>query len=290
MLDLLRSCRPKQWLKNLIVFAAPAAAGVLGKGNTFGRVAASLAAFVLTASGLYLLNDVADIESDRAHPRKRMRPIAAGRVSVFAARATAAVAIAAGLGIGLAIRPLVCGLIALYVVLTLLYTYGLKHEEVVDILIVASGFLLRAGAGAAAADVPVSSWFLTVMTFGALLLASGKRSSELQRAGDEASQARPVLSGYSERYLEHVGVIATAGSLIGYALWAFDRHETLGGRHTWLFDLSVLPFAGAMLRYLLLIDSGVTEAPEDALFTDRILLLFGIAWAAVFLAAVWSIP
>lgn len=277
---LLASMRPKQWIKNALVFAAPAAAGVLGQASVAVAVVTTFVAYCAVASGLYLINDVVDVESDRAHPRKHRRPLAAGDISTRQALTAAAVLLAGGLGLAVVVRPLVALLMLTYIVVTLAYSRRLKHVEVVDLLAIASGFVLRAGAGAAAAEVPVSSWFLTVTAFGALAMAAGKRSSELRRAGELAGASRPVLAGYSTEYLHQVQTIAVGGALLGYALWAFEQAGD-NGSGGWL-ELSVVPFAGALLRYLLIMNRGQAEAPEEALFSDRVLAVMGLVWAALF--------
>lgn len=274
--------RPKQWVKNALVFAAPTAAGVLTDGPVLLAVVATFVAFSAVASGLYLVNDVVDAEADRAHPRKHRRPVAAGEVTPSQALAVAGALLAGGSALALLVRPLVALLVVAYVAVTLLYSWRLKHVEVLDLLAIASGFVLRAGAGAAAAEVPVSSWFLTVMAFGALAMAAGKRSSELHRAGPDAGLSRPVLAGYSTAYLHQVQAIAVGGALLGYALWAFEEARLEGAPTGWVLELSVAPFAAALLRYLLIMDRGRAEAPEEALFSDRTLAVVGAIWVVLF--------
>lgn len=276
---LLRSARPRQWIKNVLVFAAPAAAGVLGDASVVGSVLLAFVAFCAVASGVYLVNDVHDAEADRTHPRKHARPIAAGIVSPVQALVASAVLFAGGLGLAVAVRPLLAVLLVIYVAVSLAYSWGLKHIEVVDLIAIASGFVLRAGAGAAAAEVPVSSWFLTVMAFGALAMAAGKRSSELRRAGEAAGASRRVLAGYSAEYLHQVQTIAVGGALLGYALWAFEYVRL---ERSTLLELSVVPFAVALLRYLLIMNRGHAEAPEEAIFSDRVLAIVGVVWAVFF--------
>lgn len=286
---LLVAMRPKQWVKNGLVLAAPTAAGVITEGAVLVEVLATLVAFCAVASGLYLINDVGDVESDRTHPRKHRRPVAAGDLSSTQALTAAAVLLAGGLAVSLAVRPLVAALVLAYVAVTTLYSWRLKHVEVIDLLAIASGFVLRAGAGAAAAEVPVSSWFLTVTAFGALAMAAGKRSSELHRAGADAGLSRPVLAAYSTEYLHQVQTIAVGGALLGYALWAFEESRLEDPTSGWWLELSVAPFAAALLRYLLLMSRGRAEAPEDALFADRTLAVVGLVWAVLFATGVGAL-
>ncbi len=284
LVGVLVSLRPRQWTKNALVFAAPAAAGVLFEWPVLWRVVAAFAVFCAAASAVYLVNDVADAEADRQHPRKRSRPVAAGALPVPVAVAAAVVLATGSIVGGLLITPMLAGIVATYLVVSLSYSAGLKHVAVVDLLLVGSGFVLRAWAGAAAADIPVSPLFVTVMAFGALAMAAGKRSSELARAGDGAAGSRRVLASYTPGFLVQVETIAVGGALVGYLLWAFDVSEQAGGS-PWV-ELSVVPFALALLRYLLSVSMGEAEAPEEALFADRVLAAAAVVWAGLFVAGV----
>ena len=282
---LLRALRPRQWVKNVLVAAAPAAAGVLFELANVWPLLATFATFCAVSSAVYLLNDVADLTSDRAHPRKRHRPIAAGLVAPSTALAVAGVLAVGGLVGALLVRPLLGLVVLTYLAVSAGYSLGLKHVPVIDLLAVASGFVLRAAAGAAAIDIPVSSWFLTVMAFGALAMAAGKRSSELGRSGAEAGASRPVLEQYTGSFLLQVETVAIGGALVGYALWAFDPSARPGGPPAWL-ELSVVPFAAALLRYLWAISQGRAEAPEEAVFADSVLGCAVVVWTGLFLAGV----
>src|SRR4051794_18763381 len=172
---IVRALRPKQWLKNVLVLAAPGAAGVLGQGDVLANVALAFVAFCAASSGTYLLNDVRDVEADRLHPRKRARPIAAGTVPGWLAVALAVVLLVAGLVVAASVGVKLLVVLAAYIALTSSYTLWLKHIEVVDIVAIASGFILRAVAGGAAAGVPLSRWFIIVASFGSLFIVAGKR-------------------------------------------------------------------------------------------------------------------
>jgi decaprenyl-phosphate phosphoribosyltransferase len=248
------------------------------------RVAAIFVVFCLASSAVYLLNDVIDVEADRLHPRKRFRPIAAGIVPKGLAIGTAIVLAVVSITAGLLVEPLAGGLVAVYLAISVAYCLGLKNIAVLDLLNVAAGFVLRAGAGAAALTIPVSSLFLTVMAFGALAMAAGKRSSELAAAAGSHPSTRPVLASYTPSFLLQIEAIAIGGALIGYMLWAFEVSEEVG--RSPFVDLSVIPFALALLRYLLLVSRGEAEAPEEAIRSDRILAIAGAIWAALFLAGV----
>ncbi|MFC7386900.1 decaprenyl-phosphate phosphoribosyltransferase [Sphaerisporangium rhizosphaerae] len=262
-----RACRPRQWLKNVLVFAAPAAAGVLTTPAGLRDTLIAFVAFCLAASGTYLLNDAADAEADRRHPRKRLRPIAAGIVPVGLARVAGVLFIAAApalavLAGGWRLPAAVAG----YVVLTLAYTYWLKHEAVVDLVAVAGCFLIRAFAGALAVDVPVTSWFLVVVSLGSLQVVVGKREAEMRNQGTAGTRA--TLVTYTPSYLAHVRSMASGAMIVTYCLWALQIHADT------LYGVSIVPFVLIILRHNLLVDRGVGEEPEELALHDRPLQLY----------------
>jgi 4-hydroxybenzoate polyprenyltransferase len=178
-----KAVRPRQWVKNLLVFAAPLAA--LGGPDTYdyrtvlGRVSVAFVVFCMAASSIYLVNDARDVEADRAHPTKRFRPIAAGVLPVGIAYGIAAALAAGCLAISWWLTPQLAAVMAVYLVIQLAYCFGLKHQAVLDISILSSGFLIRAIAGGVAGGIPLSQWFLLVMAFGSLFMAAGKRFAEV---------------------------------------------------------------------------------------------------------------
>ncbi|WP_372500252.1 decaprenyl-phosphate phosphoribosyltransferase [Sphaerisporangium perillae] len=262
-----RACRPRQWLKNVLVFAAPAAAGVLTTPAGLRDTLVAFAAFCLAASGTYLLNDAADAEADRRHPRKRLRPIAAGIVPVGLARVAGVLFIAAApafaaLAGGWRLPAVVAG----YVVLTLSYTYWLKHEAVLDLVAVAGCHLIRAFAGAVAVDVPVTSWFLVVISLGSLQVVVGKREAEMRNQGTNGTRA--TLVTYTPSYLAHVRSMASGAMIVTYCLWALQIHADT------LYGASIVPFVLIVLRHNLLVDRGIGEEPEELALHDRPLQLY----------------
>jgi decaprenyl-phosphate phosphoribosyltransferase len=281
----LRSLRPRQWLKNVLVVAAPGAAGVLFDGDVIGSVALAFVAFCLVSSGTYLLNDARDLEADRLHPRKRFRPIAAGIVSVRMAVGLGIALIAAGLAVAAAVRLELLIVVAAYILLTTSYTLWLKHVEVVDIVAIASGFIMRAVAGGAAADVPLSRWFIIVASFGSLFMVAGKRHGEHIDLGDDGGAVRATLGAYSRNYLKHVWTMASGVTIAAYCLWAFEMAPA--GAGVPLYELSIVPFVTFMLRYAMLLEAGHGEAPEDVVLGDRVLLVVAAVWIAVFGAGVY---
>ncbi len=285
---LLRLARPKQWAKNVLVFAAPGAAGVLDNAQPFVDSLIAFACFCLAASGTYFVNDARDAEADRRHPTKRNRPVAAGVVPVPVAYAGGAVLIAGAVALSFAASAPLALTVAGYVALTTAYSAVLKNVAVVDLVTVAAGFVLRAVAGAAATDVPISDWFFLVTSFGSLFMVSGKRAAEASEMGDGAPGFRSVLSAYSESYTAYLRAVSSGAVLVAYCLWAFEKQVLSAAWVPW-YQLSILPFVMAVLRYALVLDQGRTgSAPEDIVLGDRTLQVIGVAWVVVFGIGVYT--
>jgi decaprenyl-phosphate phosphoribosyltransferase len=279
------ACRPRQWSKNLLVLAAPAAAGILFNPEVPGRLAVTFASFCAIASAIYLINDVHDRDEDRAHPRRRLRPIAAGEVSVTLALAVAATLAITGLAMQFVVTPWLAVVGLAYLALTVSYTFWWRDVAVADLAAIAGGFVLRALAGGVATDVTVSRWFLLVTSFGALFIVTGKRYVELRASGN-GTIARRALAEYSERYLRFVIGLAATVATTAYCLWAFQRSHQ--ARLSW-YELTVIPFVLWLLRYALLLERGDGEAPEETVFGDAFLLTMTAAWTALFLAGVYVV-
>ncbi len=280
---LLQAMRPRQWLKNVLVVAGPLAAGSLWQVSGLLAVLLAFVAFILVASAIYLINDVIDRDLDRNHPVKRYRPIAAGTVSVRLALTTAVVLLvvahAGALLLGEVGLTVVLGC---YTGLQLAYCLWLKNQPVIDLVIVSSGFLLRALAGGVAAGISMSPWFLLVASFGSLFMVAGKRYSEVRLVGEGADATRRSLQEYSASYLRFVWGVAASASIIFYALWAFDLVREFP---IWP-QLSVAPFAIALLRYAVDIDRGGAGEPESVVLGDRVLQLLGVLWLGLFTVGV----
>ena len=283
---IVKALRPRQWVKNLLVFAAPLAA--LGKdvhyshGLVATHVGIAFVAFCMAASCIYLINDAQDVEADRAHPTKRFRPIAAGVVPVSLAYGLAVVLGVAALAISWWVTPNLAIVIAVYLAIQLAYCFGLKHQAVLDICIVSSGFLLRAIAGGVAAGIPLSQWFLLVMAFGSLFMAAGKRYAELQLAERTGAKIRRSLESYTSTYLRFVWTLSATAVVLCYGLWAFERDGATG---SW-FVISMIPFTIAILRYAVDVDGGMAGEPEEIALRDRVLQLLALAWIGSVVAAV----
>jgi decaprenyl-phosphate phosphoribosyltransferase len=281
---LVRLARPKQWVKNVLVIAAPAAAGVLGEATPLFRTAIAFVCFCLAASGTYYINDALDVEADRRHPTKRFRPVASGAVSVRTAIVGGIVLIAASIGLSFAARWQLAFIVGGYVLQTMLYSLWLKHEAILDLACVASGFVLRTIAGGVAVGVTISPWFLIVAGSASLFMVTGKRHAELVELGDRAVGTRRALEMYSRSFLNYVRAVASSVTVLAYCLWAFEKSSTVGSP-VW-FQLSIVPFVLGILRYALLLEQGGGGAPEELVLSDRVLLVLGALWAVLFGIAV----
>lgn len=266
--------RPRQWVKNLLVLAAPLAAGTLLEPDVLGPTLLALLCFCLLSAAVYLVNDCLDLDADRLHPTKQHRPIAAGELSRRTALTTAVVLGLTALVVAWLTEPNLGLLLVCYLSLQLLYTLWLKHEPVVDLAIVASGFLLRALAGGVAVGLPISQWFLLVSGFGSLFIVAGKRFSEIRALGTDG-RTRPSLVRYTESYLRFVWSLAASATVLSYSLWAFAESDPNGV--PW-HSISIAPFVLGMLRYSVDIDAGKAAEPEDIVWGDGVLQVIGVGW------------
>ena len=284
---LLRTARPKQWVKNVLVFAAPGAAGVAVNPETLAPIFGAFLAWCLVSSGTYFLNDAADVAADRLHPRKRHRPVAAGIVPVLMAEIVAVLLIVAGIGLPLAWGASgVTAVIATYAAVTISYSLWLKDEPVIDLAAVASGFVLRAISGGVAAGVPISNWFLIVASFGSLFMVAGKRHAEHVDLRDDRGAHRATLEAYSLGYLRYVRSVSSSVAITAYCLWAFEKAEAASSGL--FFQLSIVPFVMAILRYALILDAGRGGAPEEIVLSDRTLQLLGLGGVVLFTGGVYA--
>ncbi|MFF3498760.1 decaprenyl-phosphate phosphoribosyltransferase [Streptomyces sp. NPDC003247] len=284
---LLRTARPKQWVKNTLVVAAPAAAGRLFSWTALTELALVFALFTACAAAVYLINDARDADADRAHPVKRHRPVAAGQVPVPLAHAVGgALAVLAPATAAWLTSPAVAALLAAYLAMQLAYCVSLKHVLVVDLVVVTTGFLMRAMVGGLALGIPLSRWFLITTGFGALFMVSAKRYSEaVQMAGKEGA-TRALLTEYTTGYLRFVWQLAAGVAVLGYCLWALEEGGVpYPGVLPWR-QLSVVAFILAVLRYAVFADRGTAGEPEEVVLGDRALTLIGAAWAAMYGLAV----
>jgi decaprenyl-phosphate phosphoribosyltransferase len=277
---IIRTSRPRQWPKNLLVFAAPLAGGVLGQPGALVRTAVAGVAFLLASAAVYAANDVADAERDRVHPVKRSRPVAAGELPERRALALAAgcavLALVAGLASGV---PMLSAAVAGYLAISFLYSLGLKHVPGVEAVLVASGFLLRVLGGAAAARVDLSGWFLLVCSTGALGVAIAKRHTERVALARESVRHRPVLRSYSAPALRRSQHVAFALMTACYLLWASGEPAGIRPWHL----ISAIPLAAALCRFAFLTGRATVRPVEDLIMRDGAMLGWEIVWLSLFM-------
>jgi decaprenyl-phosphate phosphoribosyltransferase len=282
--SLVATARPRQWIKNVLVFAAPATAGVLLQPAALAKAMIAFVAFSLASSAMYFLNDVKDRVRDAAHPTKRLRPMAAGDLSrrdawmaAVVLMATAVVTAAAGAGV-----PLAAAVVA-YLVLVTAYTYWLKDVVLVDVVAVAATFVLRAAAGGLAVGVYLSSWFLLVACFGALFVVTGRRFAEYRALEGRRGHHRRTLDDYSEPMLRSMLTSSSTVTITAYCLWAFEGQ---GSRNV-LAALSIIPFVLGIYRYAMLGEAGSGGSPEDVFLRDRFLQITCVLWLSFVVAGVY---
>lgn len=276
--------RPRQWVKNVLILVAPGAAGDLGHGSIIGHVIVAFIAFCAVSSGSYLLNDLRDREADLRHPTKRHRAIAAGQVATPIVVAAMIALFVLGFALPFAIsRPggllLILGI---YLAVSILYSIWVKEIAVIELASVASGFFLRAYAGAVACHIYVSSWFLVVVSFGAFFIVVGKRSSELAHVSADSGGTRKVLSEYTPEFLHSALTLSATVAVTGYCLWAFDTSSSgLSSvrHHIVPIRLSVVPVVLAILFVMRTSESTEGQAPEDLILKNHTVQLLLVVWA-----------
>jgi 4-hydroxybenzoate polyprenyltransferase len=282
--------RPRQWTKNLIVYMAflfsidlewqvsdPSSWAPL-----LGWTTMTFVLFCLVSSADYLINDIVDAESDRLHPEKRRRPIAAGLLSERAALVWAAGLAAVAVGMGFALTPWlgwhVGAAISGYLALMLAYTFVLKHIVLMDMMAIGAGFVLRAMTGALAIDAPISPWLYVVTALGALFMVIHKRQAELKLLESSAGGHRPILEEYSPEMLDQMASLVTASTLISYGLYTFTA-ENLPENDSMMLTIPFVLYG--LLRYLYLVhQKHAGGSPEEILLTDRPLLIDILLWLA----------
>jgi len=292
MFALLQALRPKQWTKNLLVFAGVVFSQHLGEPALVLRAFAGFVAFSLLAGSVYIINDLRDVEQDRHHPRKKLRPIASGRLSPTVAKIAVvplvviAITLAWWLGQAFTITALI------YLVVNFAYSSGLKHQVVLDVFLVALGFVLRAIAGVqllipVAPETAISPWLLVCTFFGALFLALAKRRREVTNAGDQAGRQRDVLKHYTPEMLDGMLLVSAATSLMSYALYTIWP-ATVEKFHTEALIATVPFVAYGIFRYLFLVRTAEnTEDPSQVLLSDRPLAVCVLLYLATAVAIIY---
>ena len=279
---LLSALRPRQWVKNGLITVAPGAAGVLSHDNVIGHVIVAFVAFCAVSSAMYVLNDLRDLEADRQHPTKQYRAIASGQLRPGLAKGALVALLIIGFALPFTIyRPAGLLLIlGIYVAISVLYSLWVKEIAVIELVSVASGFFLRAYAGAVACHIYVSSWFLVVVSFGAFFLVVGKRSSELSHLG--AGGTRKVLSEYTAEFLHSALTMSATVAVTGYCLWAFDTSSTgLSSiqHHIIPIRLTVVPVVLAILFVMRDSESASGQSPEDLVLKNHTVQALLLVWA-----------
>ena len=283
---LLQTMRPKQWTKNLLVFLplfftineAWSPEDVSQGAAFFGRSVAAFVVFSVLSGATYILNDLADAERDRAHPRKRFRPIASGRLPKKLAFGSAVILGGVSIGGAFVLEPLF-GAVALgYAGAMIAYSLVLKSVVLLDVFTIGSGFVLRVVAGAAALDVPISPWLYLCTGLGALFIALTKRRSELASAGDSASKQRDILALYTVAFLDQLTAIVATSALVSYSLYTFTA-PNLPDNHAMMLTIPFLTYG--LFRYLYLVHiRNLGENPEDIVITDVPMIISIVLWLA----------
>ncbi len=287
--DILQALRPKQWTKNVLVFAGVVFAEDIFNPNYVLLAISAFGLFCMISSAGYLINDVIDLEKDRLHPKKRNRPIASGRLNVSVAIGMAAFLFLSGFIISARLDRSFFMILAIYFLMTLSYSLGLKRVMIVDVLVIASGFMLRAIGGTVIIHEPISSWLIICTSFLALFLAINKRKAELQVMGKDSNKTRSTLEKYSHGLLDQMIMTMTSACLISYALYTLDESTVAK------FDsrnlVFTLPFViYGLFRYLYLVQhTELGETPEIALYKDKPLFLCILLYALT-VAAIIYIP
>lgn len=280
--SVIKEARPKQWLKNILVFAAPGAAGVLIMPGKFLLALMAFFIFSMAASGTYFLNDLLDIKADQHHPTKSKRPIASGQIPLSLGWFIGSILLLGSIVASLFVGNFVfSSILVLYVAITVAYSFWLKHHAIIDLAAVSSGFILRAIAGGIITHVYLSDWFLIVVSFVALFIVTVKRSAEHLELGDQRHHHRKALGEYSLEYLRYIRSVSSAVVVAGYCLWAFEK-SSVSGTGAVFFELSIIPFVMSLFRYALLADAGLGTSPEDIITKDLPLQILGLIWITIF--------
>jgi 4-hydroxybenzoate polyprenyltransferase len=282
---LLKTMRPRQWAKNVFIFAALVFDKQLLNPDSFLRTLAGFALFCLISSSVYIFNDLADVEADRQHPDKKNRPIASGKLSVGAAWAAGIVLVIVTLGLSFFLTRGFETVIAIYFIINMAYSKWLKHIPILDVLIIATGFVLRVHAGVTLIQVQrFSPWLYVVMTLLALFLGFGKRRAELALLAQGAGSHRKVLDGYTLPLLDQYIMIVSGTTIVAYSLYTFSA-PNVPENHSMMLTIPFVVYA--IFRYLYLIEvEHAGGAPEEILLSDRpfqiAMFLWGVTVLAVF--------
>ena len=275
---LLKTMRPRQWTKNVFVFAALVFDKQLFILSSLERTIAAFILFCMISSAVYIFNDLSDIEADREHPTKRNRPIPSGKLPVGVAWAAGILLVVVSIGAGYLLSPAFAAVVAGYFVMNIAYSRWLKHILIVDVLILAAGFVLRVVAGVAVIHVErFSPWLFVVMTLLSLYLGFGKRRAELSLLSDDAASHRKVLHGYTIPLLDQYIMIVSATTIVAYSFYTFSA-PNVPANHSMMLTIPFVVYA--IFRYLYLIQvKAAGGEPEEVLLTDRPFQIGLFLWA-----------
>jgi 4-hydroxybenzoate polyprenyltransferase len=289
IVGLIKTMRPKQWVKNIFVFAPLVFDKKLTELHYLGRTIAGFVLLCVVSGAVYIINDVADVENDRQHPKKRKRPIASGRLSTGVAVGAAIVILLVALPLSFFLDPIFGGLATGYLLLQLAYSFRLKHVAIIDVMIIASGFILRVAAGVPLVNAArFSPWLYVCMMLGSLLIGFGKRRHELTLLKENANAHRQSLEEYNLTLLDHAITIVTASTLLAYALYTFSA-EGLPSNYAMMLTIPFVLYA--IFRYLYLIHvKGIGGEPEEIILTDRPFQVAILLWGLSVLAILYVLP
>ena len=291
--DLIELLRPTHWIKNVVVFAAPAAGLKLSSPTALGQTLLAFVAFCLASSSVYAINDAVDREADAKHPTKRHRPVARGAIRPLTAVLVAAVLIAVALlTTALLLNRGVTTVLAVYFGLTLAYTLALKRRVILDVIVVALGFVLRAWAGALAVGVPASDWLMACVFTLCLFMGFGKRRCEVVMLGNEedARQHRRTLVRYTPDLLTHLITVSAGIAVITFLLYTLDTagHPSPFHKEHLFFTLPIVVYG--IFRFAMVTELGLYSGPTEIVFRDRALMVAIIVWAACALVIAYQVP
>ena len=275
--SLFRAIRPRQQVtKNLFVFAAVIFAGKLGDTLAMGRAVVTFFLFAVCSGSIYLLNDLLDVEADRHHPKKRLRPIASGELPVSVAKVALVVLMIFGLGAGFALSPKLVMILAAYLLMQVAYCVRLKHVVLVDVFVLAVGFVMRTVAGGVAISAPISHWLLLCTLQLALFLGFGKRRQELVLLGQGAGSHRAILNEYSLPFLDQIILMVCGMTIVSYSVYSIESETARQHPHLWL-TVPIVIFS--IFRYLYMVyQKGMGGEPEEVLRKDRTMQVSILLW------------
>ena len=280
--DYLKLIRPAQWVKNIVVFAGPAAGLKLFTAHGLSRTLLTFAAFCIAASAGYIVNDILDRQADRSHPTKRFRPIAAGRITIGSAAALAVMLWASAITTSALLLPRgVTLVLCLYIGLTLSYSSVLKERVILDVILIALGFVLRAMAGALAVDVPASEWLIVCVFTLCLFMGFGKRRCEIAMIADadEIFQHRRTLVRYTPDLLNHLITVSAGIAVITFLLYTLDAgvaHPSVFPKHHLFYTLPLVIYG--VFRFAMLTELGLHTGPTEIVLKDKAMLLTVALW------------